>query len=52
MKRRKKNIKNICDSEYKNESFDFNGSPHPNGNTAIALQEMVKVFPQEILMLN
>lgn len=24
----------------------LNGSPHPNGNTAIALQEMVKVFPQ------
>ncbi len=25
----------------------LNGSPHTNGNTAIALQEMVKVFQQE-----
>lgn len=28
----------------------LNGSPHPNGNTAIALQEMIKVFPQDILI--
>lgn len=27
--------------------FMINGSPHPNGNTAIALHEMEKIFQQE-----
>lgn len=53
MKRRKKNIKIICDSEYKNESFDFkrklapkrkhgnctagNGKGFPAGNIDVEL---------------